>query len=375
MRERLLLECRMYVFVLVSLFHTYILTLKLLDPLQAHTFKVYKRFHQVFITMLRPSMTIVVLLSFFIRTTVVHAGLIAKVIDAVLTTHTSEDALVRTDHISYAPSSIPSTIPSLVPSTIPSTSSSDVPSTIPSDAPTGTGFLQSDTPSDAMSSMPTISNMSFREDAIQEGLETLDLLGYRDIQSWTGERKVLMNGTQEYVLDNVVPYVDLFASKQYKVHRDGFRITNRYSNESFPIPIYRSSTQDGKVIQLATNEQGNIAYAEIRDLQGSFKDDLFFIPSDVLRESSLVGDDASSQKNEVLISFTNGDLDNIKFGNRYDLDEIELPLGETETDTPSLRRKLRRTSDATLLSNVAAICDQYQIVKVAIVYDASLCLR
>lgn len=292
-----------------------------------------------------------------------------------------------------APSAVPSDSASSSPSDTPSTVPSDIPSILFSDTPSG---LSSDTPSNTLSSIPTISTgTTFNEDAVQLGLETLDLVGYSNIQSWTNgdndkTSKVLTNGSEEYKLDNLLPYTDLFDPQHYYI--DGSRITNIRSNETFQIPIYRSMTTDGTIIQFATNELGNISFAEIRVPDPSLNDDIFYIPSDILRAG--IGEDATTEdgdRTDVLISFTSRDLDKDKFGTIFDLDEVELPIesgveGVANTTTAQVqnsrnrhvRRMLYDTSISESAANtddaiVATICSQYQIVKIAVVYDSSLC--
>ena len=278
------------------------------------------------------------------------------------------------------PSDVPSTVQSDTPSSFlsdtPSSLPSDDPSTIPSDVPS---TVFSDTPSHWSSSTPTMgTDTTFNEEAVQLGLETLDLVGYSSIQSWTNgdgddTPKVLINGDNEYNLTNLFPYKDLFDPLYFDM--DGSRVTNIRSNETFQIPIYRSMSTDGNVIQFATNEMGNISFAEIRVPDPSINDDIFYIPSEVLRSD--IGEDATTSdgdRKDVLISFTNRDLDNNKFGTIFDLDEV---------DPPNRRhRHVRRILDAistsvseanTDDSTVASACSEFQIVKIAVVYDASLC--
>ncbi len=270
----------------------------------------------------------------------------------------------------------PRDVPSTIQSDTPSSLSSDTPSFLSSDTPS---TVPSDVPSTLASSIPTTVTMTeFSEDAVQLGLETLDLVGYSNIQSWTNSENddddtpnVLVNGSNEYNLDNLLPYQELFDPDHFQI--DGSMVTNIRSKETFRIPIYRSVTSDGHIIQLATNEMGNISFAEIRVPDPLLADDVFYIPSDVLRSD--IGEDALSST-DILISFTSRDLDNDKFGNIYDLDEVELPTTRRNRlvrrmldELPMLQSEASTDDDAT----VAAICSQYQIVKIAVVYDASLC--
>ena len=280
--------------------------------------------------------------------------------------------------VSTPPSNVPSTIQSDTPSSLssdtPSFLASDTPSTVPSDVPSTTL---------ATSSIPTTVTMTeFSEDALQLGLETLDLVGYTNLQSWTNNEidgdddetpNVLVNGSNEYILDNLLPYQELFDPDYFQI--DGSMVTNIRSQDTFRIPIYRSVTSDGHTIQLATNEMGNISFAEIRVPDPLLADDIFYIPSDVLRSD--IGEDALSST-DVLISFTSRDLNNDKFGNLYELDEVEPPTNRRNRlvrrmldELPTLESSEANTDDDD--AAVATICSQYQIVKIAVVYDASLC--
>ena len=270
---------------------------------------------------------------------------------------------------SDVPSTVRSDIPSTPPSDTPSSLPSDTPSTIPSDVPNS---AVSDTPSGFTSATPTIgSDTTFNEDAVQLGLETLDLVGYSSIQAWTnGDNedtpKVLVNGNDEYSLVDLLPYKELFDPNNFYI--DGSVITNIRSNETFQIPIFRSISTEGNIIQFATNEMGNISFAEIRVPDPSIEDDIFYIPSDVLRGD--IGEDATTSdgnRKDVLISFTSRDLDDSKFGAMFDLDEADLP------NIPNRRNRHVRRILEEIPTSVATACREFRIVKVAIVYDASLC--
>jgi Metallo-peptidase family M12 len=291
---------------------------------------------------------------------------------------------------SVAPSDARSDVPSDTPSDAPSDARSDVPSTLPSDTPSDTpSTLPSDTPSTLPSDMPsdtptTTMQFVFNEDAVQQGLDTLDLVGFAGIQSWS-QTGTLMDSVRKipYALDNLLPYTDIFASESYRFSNDGLRVTHIRSEETFDIPIYRSIYEDGTIVQIATTDRGNVSFAEIRVPDPKLYNDTFFLPSELITDA-IVEDDSNDLDKEILISFTSKDLDSSKLANTFDLDDMELPntndsIGGDQrrhlsTNRPVIRSRSTATTIVTTDNNIASsVCDQYQIVKVAILYDSDLC--
>jgi Metallo-peptidase family M12 len=273
---------------------------------------------------------------------------------------------VRSDAIpnSNAPSSIPSATPSAIPSDTPSSLPSDTPSSLPSDTPSS---IPSDTPT-------TIAQNVINEDAVQQGLESLDLTGFSDIQAWSQTGGTLTDYDRQipFSLENLQPYTELFAPDSYHISDDGRFVTHLLTNETFATPIFRSLQDDGTVIQIATTELGNISFAEIRVPDPKRYNDTFFLPSEFLRDS-IIGPDGNEdpfQDKEILLSFTADDFDDEKLSSAFDLDDLEVPISN-RLRLLSMNHPSRR--NAATGSFAAGACGQYQIVKVAVVYDAALC--
>jgi Metallo-peptidase family M12 len=278
----------------------------------------------------------------------------------------SNPAPILSDSIpSDAPSSIPSGTPSSIPSDTPSSLPSDTPSSIPSDTPTS---IPSDTPT-------TFSQNVINEDAVQQGLDSLDLQGFSDVQSWSQEGGTLTDFDRQipFSLENLMPYTEIFAPDAYRISDDGLLVTHLLTNETFGAPIFRSLQLDGTTIQIATNDLGNISFAEIRVPDPNLHNDTFFLPSEFLRDS-IIGEDGAEdpfQDKEILLSFTSHDLDDEKLSNTFDLDDLEVPASNRHRYLSSMNHLFRR--NAATESFAAGACDHYQIVKVAVVYDAALC--
>lgn len=272
-----------------------------------------------------------------------------------------QPALVRSDVIpsdtpSDAPSSIPSDTPSSIPSDTLSSLPSDTPSSIPSDTPT------------------TISQNVINEDAVQQGLDSLDLRGFSDIQAWSQTGGTLTDYDRQipFSLENLQPYTDIFAPDSYLISDDGRFVTFLLTNETFATPIFRSLQEDGTTIQIATTDLGNISFAEIRVPDPTLFNDTFFLPSEFLRDS-IIGEDGNAdpfQDKEILLSFTSKDLDDDKLSSAFDLDDLDVPVSNRRR-LPVMNSPMRR--HVATDSFAAGACDRYQVVKVAVVYDSPLC--
>ena len=199
----------------------------------------------------------------------------------------------------------------------------------------------------------------FTEDALQLELEELGLRAITGAQS-VGEGVLTSAQGIDYLLNETVPYTSLFSSSSYDVSADGASVTHKRTNETFRIPVFRSVHENNTLVQVFTEEDGTVSYAEIRGEDNTF--DTFFVATSM--RSAANGTDGDAV-NDVLLSFVTDDIDTDKLGN----------LSLSERVPPGSTRHLRTLVEGNVNTTVErqAACSKFKVIKVAMVYDSEFC--
>jgi len=213
--------------------------------------------------------------------------------------------------------------------------------------------------------LPRSAQAQISEDSIQLSLDKLDLTGYSGTQP-TSEGVLTGVSGVEYPLTDVAPFTALFSPRSFKVSEDGLSVLHKRTNETFPIPVYRS-VFGNTLVQLFLDEDGSVSYAEIREDDSQY--DTFFVGGDSLVPTNgTFGEDSIE---EFLLTFTADDIDEEKLDN-FSLTELIPPSSRDQ-----LRRKLWTEDDdgfqKTVERSALNGCSTYRVVEIAIVYDAEFC--
>ena len=199
----------------------------------------------------------------------------------------------------------------------------------------------------------------FTEDALQLELEELGLRTISGAQ-FVGEGILTSAQGIEYLINETVPYTSLFSSSSYEVSDDGGSVTHKRTNETFRIPVFRSVHENNTLVQVFTEEDGTVSYAEIRGEDKQF--DTYFVATSM--RSAANGTDGDAE-NDILLSFVTDDIDTDKLEN----------LTLSERVPPVSSRHLRTLVQGNLTTTVErqAACSKLKVIKVAVVYDSEFC--
>lgn len=205
----------------------------------------------------------------------------------------------------------------------------------------------------------TVYAQEFTEDFLQVNLDELGLRTFSGAQPLSESVLTSAQGV-DYPLSDVVPYTALFASSSFQVSEDGLSVTHKRTNETFRVPVFRSMHDNNTVVQLFTEEDGTISYAEIRGEDKEF--DTFFVATSFL--SAANGTSGEDLPKDILLSFMADDIDEDQLNN-FTLSERVPPLATRRLqnhadngDDDSLEGAVERFS--------AFNCDKFRAVKIAV---------
>ena len=206
-----------------------------------------------------------------------------------------------------------------------------------------------------------VHSLVLTEDFVQLELDELGLRTYSGAQPLS-EGVLTSSQGVEYLLSDTLPYSSLFDPSSYEVSEDGTSVTHTRTGESFRIPIFRSVHDNNTLVQVFTEEEGIVSYAEIRGEDAHF--DTFFVATSMRAAAN--GTDGEVV-DDILLSFVTDDID---------IDELEK-LNLSERVPPVSTRHLRNLVDAsrnTAVERLPAVsCSKFTVVKLAVVYDSEFC--
>ena len=198
-----------------------------------------------------------------------------------------------------------------------------------------------------------------------------------------GNRLQDADGNQ-YDLSVLKPYVELFVGEYFVSSDGGKTITDVRSGDVTVVPVFKGTYEDGSIV-LAEKEGDAIQYIEIRKPQG--EPDMFMVPNFSQQGSGGTGD--TSEEIEFL-AFTEDDIDYELLREHFHYGEATIPGDDDDEDYSKrmLRKKEKVQQD--VVSTVASDpnfrtsrnifsplspkrCSSYQVVKLAIVFDAEFC--
>lgn len=163
----------------------------------------------------------------------------------------------------------------------------------------------------------------------------------------------------EYSVEDLQPYTELFSSDQYDISPDGKTVTERGSGMTLVVPVWRNVLNNGKVVVQATMDlDGSVEFAEIsRETDNGTLVDTTLELED---PAALVGPDGSP------IDFY--------FDDPAPIHGDPLVGTPEDREDEGYRRFLRQQMPHKRRS-LATRCDEYTIVRLAILYDSEYCGR
>jgi len=205
----------------------------------------------------------------------------------------------------------------------------------------------------------TVDSQVLTEDFLQINLDELGLSRFSGAQPLSDGVLTSAQGV-DYPLSEVLPYTALFASSSYQISENCLSATHKRTNETFRIPVFRSIHDNNIVVQLFTEEDGTISYAEIRGEDKDF--DTFFVATNFL--SAANGTSGEDLPKDILLSFMADDINEDQLNN-FTLSERVPPLA-----TRRLRTLASNGDDDSLEGAVGRFsafnCEKFRAVKIAV---------
>jgi hypothetical protein len=197
------------------------------------------------------------------------------------------------------------------------------------------------------------------------GLESLDLISYSGLQSVKSGSLTSDSGVV-YDLSDLQPFTAVFAEDSFTIADDKLTATHKRTGETFDISTFRSTYDDGSVVQASIDGNGKVAYAEIREGSGSL--DTFFIGSGVQSALAIIGDEYSDDG--LMLAFNSSSIDGEKLSKEVDLGDSPPITGDARFlrdvhKSEKSQHMHRRTQTGN--------CEFLRVIRVAIVYDTELC--
>lgn len=198
-----------------------------------------------------------------------------------------------------------------------------------------------------------------------------------------------------YDLSRLQPFVGLFSETYYVPSSDNTKVTDTRNGNVITVPIFRASYDDGSIVLAEKDENGNIAYVELRRSRGT--PDVFLIPS----QSSDPNFGGQQSEESEFLTFTEDDVDYDELRSKFQYGEASTPDGSGDDDTdfrhlransntepwekPVPSHDYRNGRDAfiasssfssSLVSSPASGlsgCPSYRVVNLAVVFDTEFC--
>lgn len=197
-------------------------------------------------------------------------------------------------------------------------------------------------------------------------VDSLHLTSNLGVQTVSAGFLVDNDGT-EYDLSSLYPFVDLLSHDRFIAFDDETNEWDHRSGEVFSMPIHRGVFDDGTILQVQKDRNGNIIYAEIRHVQG--KPNTYFVKTQGCENGELLAfSDEQMRETEMNDGFSFEDEEIIE--NHVRRRETTVDLNKVELDEANLPDFVFERGDGK-----SSDCPYFKVVKIGVVYDAEFCVQ